>query len=76
MNIAVMLRRKVILRALQTLSWETSAAGYPHPPGATCRSHLSAVSAADVQEGDMTVRNVQDYNTFVSMLARRRRSAH
>ena len=75
LNIAVMLRRTILGRALRTLTRETLAVGHPHPPGVTVRSHLSAVSAADVQESDMTVRNVQDYNTFVSMLARRRRSA-
>ncbi len=66
-----------LLRTLQALCSERAAAG--HPPSIGCvtasrwLSRLAAATPANIDEGHAPVRNVQDYNTFVSMLARRRR---
>ncbi len=66
-----------LLRTLQAVCLERAAAGQPPSTGCVTASRwlsqLAAATTANIDEGHALVRNVQDYNTFVSMLARRRR---
>ena len=68
---------RALLRTLQAVSWERPAdARLPIIGSVTATrslSQLAVAPAADDHEGHAPVRSVQDYNTFVSMLARRRR---